>query len=110
MVDPLSPQDEQFDRRLRREPEHCCFHESIPRVTSLQATGAMSPQTRSYWAKYPGETGGCLRRLTYELLTRLDTAQRDTLVSEEAPHADTPVREEGKVKGMWATWKVRRTA
>ena len=75
MIDPLSPQDEQVDGWLRRQPEHCCFHESIPRVTSLQATGAVSHQVSSYWAKYPGETGGCLRRLTYELLSRLATVQ-----------------------------------
>ena len=75
MIDPLSPQDDQVEGWLRRQPEHCCFHESIPRVTSLQAAGGISPQIRSYWAKYPGETGGCLRRLTHELLSRLATVQ-----------------------------------
>ena len=82
MIDPLSPQDEQVDGWLRRQPEHCCFHESIPRVTSLQATGAVSPQVRSYWAKYPGETGGCLRRLTYELLSLLEKASLTPLLVE----------------------------
>ena len=37
------------------------------------------PQTRSYWAKYPGETGGYLRRLTHELLHRLASVQGDVL-------------------------------
>jgi chromosome partitioning protein len=108
MIDPLSSQDEQVDRWLRRDPVYCCFHESIPRVTCLQATGNISPQTRSFWAKYPGETGVCLRRLTHELLTRLDTAQGNTLVAEEASHPTIPARAEGKVKAMWAT--LRRTA
>jgi chromosome partitioning protein len=114
MIDLLSPQDEQVDRWLRRE--HRCFHESIPRVTPLQATGAMSPHTRSYWAKYPGETGGYLRRLTHELLSRLATMQGDTPVTEAAPHVAMAEQggkraegNEGKVRAMWATWKERRT-
>jgi chromosome partitioning protein len=114
MKDMLSPQDEQVDRWLRRDPEHRCFHESIPRVTPLQATGAISPQTRSYWAKYPGETGGYLRRLTHELLHRLATAQNVSSVTEPAPDGalaeEGGKRGEGKMRAMWATWKERRTA
>jgi chromosome partitioning protein len=109
MIDLLSPQDEQVDRWLRRDPEHRCFHKSIPRVTPLQAAGAMSPQTRSYWAKYPGETGGYVRRLTLELLSRLGPAQGDTLIA-EGSRVETPARAEGKVRAMWATWKERTTA
>ena len=102
MKDPRSPEDEQFDRWLRQDPEHQCFQQSIPRVTPLQATG-FSPHTRSYWAKYPGETGDQLRRLTLELLSRLAPAQGDTLGAASAPRAD-------KAKAMWASWKDRRTA
>ena len=112
MRDPLSQEDEQVDRWLRRDAEHRCFHKSIPRVTPLQATGAISPQTRSYWAKYPGETGGYLRRLTHELLTRLATSQGDTPVTEAAPVGDMAEqggkRGEGK-RGMFANWMERRT-
>jgi chromosome partitioning protein len=104
MKDPRSPDDEQFDRWLRQDPEHQCFQQSIPRVTPLQATGFISPHTRSYWAKYPGETGDQLRRLTLELLSRLAPAQGDTLGAASAPRA------EGKAKAMWASWKDRRTA
>jgi len=104
MKDPRSPQDEQFDRWLRKDPEHRCFDQSIPRVTPLQATGCISPHTRSYWAKYPGETGAQLRHLTLELLSRLAPAQGDTLGATSAPRA------EGKAKAMWTTWKERRTA
>jgi chromosome partitioning protein len=113
MKDLLSQEDEQVDQWLRRDVEHRCFHESIPRVTPLQATGAISPQTRSYWAKYPGETGGYLRRLTHELLTRLanvrDAAITDTASSGEMAE-EAGKRGEGKVRGMWATWVERRTA
>jgi chromosome partitioning protein len=104
MKDLRSPDDEQFDRWLRQDPEHKCFQQSIPRVTPLQATGFISPHTRSYWAKYPGETGDQLRRLTLELLSRLAPAQGDTLGAGSAPRA------EGKAKARWASWKDRRTA
>lgn len=112
MKDMLSPRDEEIDRWLRRDPEHLCFHESIPRVTPLQATGAIAPQMRSYWAKYPGETGGYLRRLTHELLHRLASAQVDAPLT-EGPHMamaeESSKRGEGKMRAMWSTWKERRT-
>jgi chromosome partitioning protein len=113
MKDMLSPRDEEVDRWLRRDPEHYCFHESIPRVTPLQATGAIAPQTRSYWAKYPGETGGYLRRLTHELLHRLASVQGDAPVTDAAAHMamaeEAGKRGEGKMRAMWSTWKERRT-
>jgi chromosome partitioning protein len=113
MKDMLSPRDEEVDRWLRRDHEHRCFHESIPRVTPLQATGAIAPQTRSYWAKYPGETGGYLRRLTHELLHRLASVQDDATVTEAAAHMamadEAGKRGEGKMRAMWSTWKERRT-
>jgi chromosome partitioning protein len=111
MKDLLSPEDEKFDRWLRQELGQLCFHQSIPRVTPLQATGFVTPQNRSYWAKYPGETGAQLRRLTLELLSRLERTQDNTLVAEEATPIETPMqgpqRAEGKMKAMWTTWKER---
>jgi chromosome partitioning protein len=82
MKDPHSLRDEHFERLLRQNPEHRCFERSIPRVTPLQAAGFISPQPRSYWAKYPGEAGGYVRQLTRELLASLATAQ------DNAPHRD----------------------
>jgi chromosome partitioning protein len=110
MKDVRSPDDERFDRWLRQDPEHRCFQQSIPRVTPLQATGSISPHTRSYWAKYPGETGDQLRRLSLELLSRLVATQRDTQGAGLASNVETPQRSGGKAKAMWATWKERRTA
>src|SRR5262249_16872109 len=75
MKHPHSLRDEHFERLVRQDPEHRCFERSIPRVTPLQATGFISLQPRSYWAKYPGETGGYVRQLTQELLARFATAQ-----------------------------------
>ena len=82
-------------------------------MTPLQATGAIAPQTRSYWAKYPGETGGYLRRLTHELLHRLASVQGDAPLTEAAAHMamteEAGKRGEGKMRAMWSTWKERRT-
>ena len=118
MKDPHSLQDEHFDRWLRQEGEYRCFERSIPRVTPLQAMGFISPQPRSYWAKYPGETGEQLRQLTLELLDRLATAQADApsdgaLEADATAHAATPGQDlngsDGKLRTMWSTWKERRT-
>jgi chromosome partitioning protein len=104
MKESHSPQGEQIDRWLRGEAEFRCFQRSIPRVTPLQVTDCISPQTRSYWAKYPGETGEHLRHITLELLARLETPQGK---AEAATGAKTS--EPGNKKGMWAAWKERRT-
>lgn len=75
MKDPQSPDDEQYDRWLRQNGENRCFQQSILRVTPMQAAAYYSPSARSYWAKYPGQTGGQLRQLTDELLRRAAEGQ-----------------------------------
>jgi hypothetical protein len=44
-------------------------------VAALQSATRFAAQPRSYWAKYPGQTGESLRALTAELLGRLAAAQ-----------------------------------
>jgi chromosome partitioning protein len=75
MKDPQSSDDDQYDRWLRQNGENRCFKQSILRVTPLQAAAYYSAAPRSYWAKYPGQTGDQLRQLTDELLRRLAEAQ-----------------------------------
>jgi len=75
MKDPQSPDDDQYDRWLRQDPDNRCFRQPILRVTPLQAAAYFSPRARSYWAKYPGQTGDQLRHLTEELLRRVSEAQ-----------------------------------
>jgi chromosome partitioning protein len=75
MKDPQSSDDEQYDRWLRQNGENRCFKQSIMRVTPLQAAAYYSPSARSYWAKYPGQTGDQLRQLTDELLKRVADGQ-----------------------------------
>ena len=71
MKDPHSAEDAQYEQWLRHDTELRCFRQPILRVSPLQAATRFVPRTRSYWAKYPGQTGACLRELAAELLDRL---------------------------------------
>jgi len=68
-------EDAQYERWLRQNCKHTCFDQVIPRATSLQTAAHFCPRPRSYWAKYPGETGKALRQLVAELLIRNSAAQ-----------------------------------
>jgi hypothetical protein len=104
MKDVRFAQDEHFEQWLRQEPQNRCFQQSIPRVGPLQATGFVSPHPRSYWAKYPGENGDHLRRLTQELVDRVGGEVLDAEPREEHERK----RAEGKMKAMWGALKERR--
>jgi chromosome partitioning protein len=71
MKDPQSQEDEQYDQWLRQDSENRVFPRAILRVTPLQSAAYFSPSDRSYWAKYPGQTGDHLRQLTDEFLRRV---------------------------------------
>lgn len=75
MKDPHSAEDEQFDRWLRHNLKNRCFEQTIPRATALQTAAYFSVRRRSFWAKYPGQTGRILRQLAVELLERVAAAQ-----------------------------------
>jgi chromosome partitioning protein len=75
LKDPQTPEDEQYDHWLRGDPENRCFRQAILRVTPLQSAAYFSPRPRSYWAKYPGQTGDQLRSLTQEFVGRVAEAQ-----------------------------------
>ena len=107
MKDPLSPEDVRFERWLRQDPEHRCFHQSIPRATPLHATAFVSPPLRSYWAKYPGEMGDQLRRLCLEVLSRVAGPQRKSPTAEAKMPQHGLKRLEGKMRAAWTTWKER---
>ncbi len=76
MKDPQAPEDEQYDQWLRGDAENRCFRQPILRVTPLQSAAYFSPRPRSYWAKYPGQTGNQIRSLAQELLARVGEGQR----------------------------------
>ena len=67
--------DDQFEAWLRRNAANRCFDQVILRTSALQTAAHFYPRPRSYWAKYPGQTGKTLRQLALELLTRLKEAQ-----------------------------------
>ena len=75
MKDPQSADDNQYEQWLRQQPENRCFSRAILRVTPLQSAAYFSPRDRSYWAKYPGQTGEQLRALADELQHRLNQSQ-----------------------------------
>ena len=75
MKDKTAFEDAQYERWLRHNSKHPCFDQVIPRATSLQTAAHFCPRPRSYWAKYPGETGKALRQLAAELLVRTSAAQ-----------------------------------
>jgi len=75
MKDPQSLEDDQYDQWLRQDPENRCFQRAVLRVTPLQSAAYFSPRDRSYWAKYPGQTGDHLRSLTDEFVRRITGVQ-----------------------------------
>jgi chromosome partitioning protein len=90
MKDAYSAEDEQFDRWLRHHLKDRCFEQTIPRAAALQTAAYFSVRRRSFWAKYPGQTGRVLRQLATELLSRLAAAQQRSPSAADAQRA-TPV-------------------
>jgi chromosome partitioning protein len=75
MKDAHSAEDTQYEEWLRRDAENRCFRQSILRVSALQSATRFAERPRSYWAKYPGQTGTSLRELAAELMWRLAASQ-----------------------------------
>ena len=75
MKDAHSPEDAQYEQWLRQDAENKCFRQSILRVSPLQSATRFAERPRSYWAKYPGQTGTSLRELAAELLWRVAASQ-----------------------------------
>jgi len=102
LKDQRSAADEHFERWLRQDVNYACFEQSILRATSLQAAAHFRPHQRSYWAKYPGQTGKDLCNLTTEVLSRL--AEAGTSLSGEPLHGT----QYGAANGAWArVWEHR---
>jgi chromosome partitioning protein len=84
MKDVNAFEDAQYERWLRQHSKSPCFDQVVPRATSLQTAAHFCPRPRSYWAKYPGETGKALRQLAAELLVRHAAAQTRKTYREES--------------------------
>jgi chromosome partitioning protein len=66
--------DADYHRWLVSNPENRCFTQTIPRSSALQHAAQLSAVERSYVAKYPGDSGGAIKAIAEELLSRLAAA------------------------------------
>ena len=85
MKDAHSAEDAQFEEWLRRDADNKCFRQTILRASPLQAATRFAERPRSFWAKYPGQTGASLRELAGEFAWRVAASQPGATVS--APRA-----------------------
>src|SRR5262245_43606387 len=76
MKESLSREDAEYENWLRQDADNRCFQQALLRVAPLQAATRFAERTRSYWAKYPGQTAESLRQLTAEVMSRLAAAQQ----------------------------------
>ena len=71
MKDVGSPTEEDYHAWLISNPDNRCFDQVVPRAVALQEAARFHAPDRSYFAKYPGETGKALRKLCEEVLARM---------------------------------------
>lgn len=74
MKDATSPTEDDYHAWLMSNPENRCFNQVVPRAVALQDSARFQTPDRSYFAKYPGETGRALRQLCEEVLLRMEPA------------------------------------
>lgn len=85
MKDIGSPTEEDYHAWLQGNPENRCFEQVIPRAIALQEAARFHTPDRSYFAKYPGETGKAVRQLCEEVLKRMGVASEATSVPAAPP-------------------------
>jgi chromosome partitioning protein len=93
MKDLNSPTEEDYHNWLLSNPDNRCFNQVVPRAVALQEAARFHNPDRSYFAKYPGETGKSLRRLCEELLARMGLpsgATSQPATPPAIPQAGTP--------------------
>lgn len=71
MKDARIKSEDAWHQRLRADPSLACFEQAIPRRAYLQNAADFDPGTRTYAAKYPGDSGLAIRYVTQEILARL---------------------------------------
>lgn len=71
MKDAGSASEEEYHAWLVENADNRCFTQVVPRAMVLQEAARFHMPDRSYFAKYPGDTGRAIRALTEELLGRL---------------------------------------
>ncbi len=71
MKDAGSPTEEDYHAWLVSNADNRCFNQVVPRSVVLQEAARFHTPDRSYFAKYPGDTGKALRQLCEEMLSRM---------------------------------------
>jgi chromosome partitioning protein len=90
MKDANSASEDDYHNWLRENPENRCFDHVVPRAMVLQEAARFHTPDRSYFAKYPGQTGQSLRAVTEEFLARLKAAQTGAPARATASPASAP--------------------
>lgn len=85
MKDIGSPTEEDYHAWLLSNAENRVFDQVIPRSIVLQEAARFHAPDRSYFAKYPGDTGKAVRKLCEEVLTRMGMAAATTTVPAAPP-------------------------
>lgn len=85
MLDPLSHNDAEYRRWLEQEADNRCFESVVPRANALQDAARFRTEERSYPAKYPGEAGKAIQRLTHEILQRMADQQQKQAAPQLTP-------------------------
>jgi chromosome partitioning protein len=78
MKDKHSSADEDYHRWLAENADNRCFTQVVPLLNVLQHAAHYQETDRSFQAKYPGEIGAAIRKLTEEILERLAEANHAT--------------------------------
>jgi len=71
MKDDSSPTERDYHAWLLDNADNRCFTAVIPRAVVLQDAARFHVPDRSYFAKYPGDTGKALRQISEEMLARM---------------------------------------
>lgn len=90
MKDTMSTADADYHGWLAGNAANNCFANVIPRSNALQDAARFDADGRSYFAKYPGNTGAAIRGLTEELLARL-ASENALAVAASATAAQAPL-------------------
>jgi chromosome partitioning protein len=88
MKDAGSAAEDDYHGWIRDNAENNCFKQVVPRAAALQEAARFHAPDRSYFAKYPGQTGHAIRALTEELLQRMVAPPRAEIAPPVIPVAE----------------------
>ena len=87
MQDAQSSVETEYQRWLGNNPENRCSPRRCRAPARCSMRPSCSPVERSYVAKYPGDSGTCIRALCQELVNRLAAANASAAAAAPGPQA-----------------------